>query len=62
MFRLIAAIVMIMLPIISVSNGNSDGQSPFGTRDIGDEEGCYKGQAGCGPPPPFTTNTDFDRR
>lgn len=59
MFRLIAAIVMIMMPVISVSNGGSERQTPFGTRDIGDEEGCYKGQEGCGPPPPFTT-TDFD--
>ncbi|MDH3403055.1 MAG: hypothetical protein OES32_07855 [Acidobacteriota bacterium] len=61
MFRLIAAIVMIMMPVISVSNGGPERQDPFGTRDLADEEGCYKGQPDCGPPPPFTTGTTIDR-
>jgi len=57
MFRLITALVMAMMPIISVSVDGNDRQFPFGSRDLVDEEGCYQGQTtnGCGgPPDPFT--------
>jgi hypothetical protein len=50
MFRLITAVVMVMMPIISVSTGTTEREFPFGARDLADEEGCYQGQTsnGCG--------------
>jgi hypothetical protein len=56
MFRLIAAIVMIMMPIISVSNGGSDGQST--SRDPLEWKACDQGDPSCGSPPdPFGVAT-----
>ncbi len=44
MLRLISAIIMILMPIISVSNGRSDTESPFTSRDVIDDGGCEIGE------------------
>jgi len=53
MFRLITAIAIVLMPIISVATGGST-QDPFSSRDVADNESCTIGQCGGGAPPPFT--------
>jgi hypothetical protein len=47
MFRLIAAIAIIMMPIVSVVSTGSD-QNPIQSRDIFDDEGCTEVGDKCG--------------
>ncbi len=58
MFRLIAALMIAAMPIISVSTGSDS--SGFGSRDVDilDDWGCET--ATCGPPPPFADSSQFD--
>jgi hypothetical protein len=54
MFRLITAMAMILMPIISVSTGTGDSDSIIRTRDILDQKGCTRdGYCPGAPPPPF---------
>jgi hypothetical protein len=57
MIRLIAAFILMLAPLMSVSTGTSEGQRVFTSHDLGDERGCTQGQTtnGCGgnPPAPF---------
>jgi len=53
MFRLITAISLVLMPIISVATGGSAGD-PFPSRDVADNESCTIGNCGGSPPPPFT--------
>jgi hypothetical protein len=55
MSKFIAALILMLAPIMSVSTTRStDQQTPFTSHDLGDERGCPQGSTddGCGGPPP----------